>query len=111
MLALAWPEPLALTLVCAVDCAIISAAAGGSDQPAADIAKTVAIESDRRVRLGNDALGADDVGVARGVDREHDHHRRRLHRRVGNLEADLDLHRRNSAAVTALTSSTGRHQD
>ena len=37
-------------------------------------------------------LGADDVGKARRMDREHDHHRRRLHRRIGNLEADLDLH-------------------
>ena len=67
-------------------------AAGGRDEAAADIAKTVAIEADRHVGLGDDALGADDVGKARRMDREHDHHRRRLRRRIGNLEADLDLH-------------------
>src|SRR5262249_45420702 len=61
--------------------------------------KGVAIEADRHVGLGNDALGADDVGIARGMDREHDHHRRRLHRRVGNLETDPDLHPQTSAAV------------
>ena len=70
-------------------------AAGGRDETAADIAKTVAIEADRNVGFGNDPLGADDVGIARGMDREHDHHRRRLRRGVGNLEADLDLHAQN----------------
>ncbi len=67
-------------------------AAAGGHQPAADIAKTVAIKSDRHVRLGDDGFGADDVGKARGVNAEHDHHRRRLQRGVGNLETDPDFH-------------------
>jgi hypothetical protein len=67
-------------------------AASGRDQAAAHIAKTVAVEADRHVGLGRDALGADDVGEARWVDREHGYHRRRLHGRIGDLEADPDLH-------------------
>src|SRR5882724_2607212 len=61
-------------------------------QPPADIAKTVAIKADRRVRFGNNAFGADDIGKTRRMDREHDHHRRRLHGRISDLESDLDLH-------------------
>ena len=37
-------------------------AAGRRHQAAADIAKAVAVEADRHVGLGDDALGADDVG-------------------------------------------------
>jgi len=39
-----------------------------------NIAKAVAIESDRDIRLGCDPLGADDVGKARRMNAEHDHH-------------------------------------
>ncbi len=67
-------------------------AAGRRHQPAADVAKAVVVKSDRHVRLGDDGFGADDVGTARGMNPEHDHHRRRLHRRVSDLEAYLDFH-------------------
>jgi DNA-nicking Smr family endonuclease len=79
-------------------------AARGRHQAAADIAKAIAIEADRHIGLGHDALGADDVGKARRVDRQHDHHRRRLHRRIGNLEADLDLHAQTFSAVSCFSS-------
>ena len=81
-------------------------AAGGRHQASADIAEDIAIESDRHVGLGDNTLGADDVGEARRMDREHDHHRRRLHRRIGDLEADLDLHAQTFSACRSSPTDT-----
>ena len=81
-------------------------APGGRHQAAADIAKAVAVEADRHVGLGRDPLGADDIGKARRMDREHDHHRRRLHGRIGNLEADPDLHDHTFSACGASCGSS-----
>src|SRR6202035_2514388 len=76
-------------------------AAGGRHQPAADIAKTVAVKSYFDIRLGGDGLNAHDVGAARGMDREHDHHRRRRRRGVGDVETHLDQHGQTPASTLA----------
>jgi hypothetical protein len=78
-------------------------AAGRRDQPAANIAEGVAIIVDGDIGIGDDGLGADDIAAARGMDRQHDHHRRRLRRGVGDLETDLDFHAHASTACSTET--------
>src|SRR4029079_16897207 len=71
------------------------------------MAKAIAVEADRHLGLGCNALGADDIGKARRMDREHDHHRCRLRGGIGDFESDPDLHDQTfSACFSSPTETT-----
>jgi hypothetical protein len=67
--------------------------AGRRHQPPANIAEGVAVVADGNVGLGDDGLASDEIFAARRMDREHDHHRCRRWRGIGDFETDFDLHR------------------
>ena len=70
-----------------------SQAAGRRHDPAADVAKAVVILADRDRWGGDDQVGGHQIGGARGVHPQGQHHRCLLRRLVSHLITDTDLHR------------------
>src|SRR5450755_84242 len=66
--------------------------ANGGNEPGAPVAEAVAIEGYRNGRVGGDVVRDEQIGCARVVDVQHQHHRRWLRTLVDQLVAHFDFH-------------------
>jgi len=75
----------------------------GSDQPRADVVEAVAIRSPGDRWIGGDIIGNHEVGAARRMHMQREHHRRRLRTFVDQFVADSNLHKESLIVEWSIT--------